>query len=87
MTPSGPLGWGVEELFEVLTWRQLRLHGKPVLLVDVAGFWAPLLAFLDAQRPPLLPTVSAHHQGGATIIQIQFSAPSPTGLLLASVTR
>jgi hypothetical protein len=45
-----------------------------------------LLAFLDAQRPPLLPTVSAHHQGRATIVQIQFSAPSPTGLLLASVT-
>ena len=46
-----------------------------------------LLAFLDAQRPPLLPTVSAHHQGRATIVQIQFSAPSPTGLLLASVTQ
>ncbi|HTA07007.1 MAG TPA: hypothetical protein VK836_00715 [Streptosporangiaceae bacterium] len=45
-----------------------------------------LLAFLDAQRPPLLPTVSAHHHGQATIVQIQFSAPSPTGLLLASVT-
>jgi uncharacterized protein (TIGR00730 family) len=45
-----PGGLGtLEELFEVLTWRQLRLHGKPVLLVDVAGFWAPLLAFLDAQ--------------------------------------
>jgi hypothetical protein len=46
-----------------------------------------LLAFIDAQRPPLLPTVSANHQGGRTIVQIQFSAPSPTGLLLASVTQ
>jgi uncharacterized protein (TIGR00730 family) len=45
-----PGGLGtLEELFEVLTWRQLRLHGKPVALVDVAGFWDPLLQFLDAQ--------------------------------------
>jgi uncharacterized protein (TIGR00730 family) len=45
-----PGGLGtLEELFEVLTWRQLRLHGKPVALLDVGGFWAPLLAFLDAQ--------------------------------------
>lgn len=45
-----PGGLGtLEELFEVLTWRQLRLHGKPVALLDAAGFWEPLLAFLDAQ--------------------------------------
>jgi uncharacterized protein (TIGR00730 family) len=45
-----PGGLGtLEELFEVLTWRQLRLHAKPVVLVDVAGFWDPLLRFLDAQ--------------------------------------
>jgi len=45
-----PGGLGtLEELFEVLTWRQLRLHGKPVALLDVAGFWEPLLAFLDAR--------------------------------------
>jgi hypothetical protein len=46
-----------------------------------------LLAFLDAQRPPLLPTVSTHRQGRATVVQIQFSAPSPIGLLLASVAQ
>lgn len=45
-----PGGLGtLEELFEVLTWRQLRLHGKPVALLEVAGFWEPLLAFLDAR--------------------------------------
>jgi hypothetical protein len=36
-----------EELFEAMTWTQLGLHAKPVGLLDVAGFYAPLLAFLD----------------------------------------
>jgi uncharacterized protein (TIGR00730 family) len=45
-----PGGLGtLEELFEVLTWRQLRLHNKSVALLDVAGFWDPLLAFIDEQ--------------------------------------
>lgn len=37
-----------EELFEVLTWTQLGIHDKPVGVLDVAGFYAPLLAFLDS---------------------------------------
>jgi uncharacterized protein (TIGR00730 family) len=40
----------LEELFEVWTWQQLGLHGKPVALLDVDGFWAPLLALVDAQH-------------------------------------
>lgn len=32
----------LEELFEVWTWQQLGLHAKPVALLDVEGFWAPL---------------------------------------------
>ncbi len=44
-----PGGMGtLEELFEILTWRQLRIHDKPVALVNVAGAWDPLLAALDA---------------------------------------
>ncbi|MEO0937077.1 MAG: TIGR00730 family Rossman fold protein [Pseudomonadota bacterium] len=37
----------LDELFEVLTWRQLGLHAKPVILVNVAGYWNPLVALLD----------------------------------------
>jgi uncharacterized protein (TIGR00730 family) len=45
-----PGGLGtLDELFEILTWRQLRLHRKPVMLLDVGGYWAPLLALVDAQ--------------------------------------
>jgi hypothetical protein len=31
----------------VLTWRQIGLHMKPILLLDTAGYWQPLLALLD----------------------------------------
>ncbi len=36
-----------EELFEVLTWTQLGIHQKPAGVLDVAGFYGPLLGFLD----------------------------------------
>jgi uncharacterized protein (TIGR00730 family) len=43
-----PGGFGTaDELFEILTWSQLGLHQKPVGLVNVAGFFDPLLAWLD----------------------------------------
>jgi uncharacterized protein (TIGR00730 family) len=43
-----PGGLGtLEELAEVTTWAQLGLHAKPVALLDVDGFWDPLVAQLD----------------------------------------
>ncbi len=43
-----PGGFGTaDETFEMLTWSQLGFHAKPVGLVDVRGFFAPLLAFVD----------------------------------------
>jgi uncharacterized protein (TIGR00730 family) len=43
-----PGGFGTaDELFEILTWAQLGLHVKPVGLLNVAGFFDPLLAWLD----------------------------------------
>jgi len=36
-----------EEFFEILTWRQLGLHSKPVAVWNVAGFFDPLVAWLD----------------------------------------
>jgi uncharacterized protein (TIGR00730 family) len=42
-----PGGLGtLEEVFEVLTWAQLGIHRKPVGLLDVAGYWAGLVALL-----------------------------------------
>ena len=43
-----PGGFGtLEELFEVLAWQTLKLHAKPVVLVNVAGFYDSMLDFLD----------------------------------------
>ena len=35
-----------EELFEVWTWRHLEYHSSPIGLLDVAGYWAPMVQFL-----------------------------------------
>jgi uncharacterized protein (TIGR00730 family) len=43
-----PGGLGtLEELAEVVTWSQLGLHAKPMVLLDIGGFWAGLIAQLD----------------------------------------
>jgi uncharacterized protein (TIGR00730 family) len=43
-----PGGWGtLEEFFEVLTWAQLGIHGKPCGLLNIDGYFDPLLAFLQ----------------------------------------
>jgi len=43
-----PGGYGtLEELLEVVTWAQLRIHAKPCILINTSGYWNGLLAFLD----------------------------------------
>jgi uncharacterized protein (TIGR00730 family) len=37
----------LDETIEMLTWRQLRLHGKPVIIADIAGYWAPLIGLFE----------------------------------------
>lgn len=37
----------LEEFFETWTWAQLGVHRKPIGLLDVSGYWAPLLALLE----------------------------------------
>jgi uncharacterized protein (TIGR00730 family) len=61
----------LDETFEILSWRQLGMHDKPIFLVDIGGYWAPLRALLGHivengfARPPTLrlvrvvPTVAA----------------------------
>ena len=43
--PGGP--GTLDELMEVLTWRQLGLHKRPVMLINVDGYWDPLLGLID----------------------------------------
>lgn len=43
-----PGGYGtLEELLEVVTWAQLRIHQKPVILINTLNYWHGLLEFLD----------------------------------------
>ena len=43
-----PAGYGtLEELLEVLTWKQLKLHSKPVIVVDPDGYWQPLRTLFE----------------------------------------
>jgi uncharacterized protein (TIGR00730 family) len=43
-----PGGMGtMDETFEILTWKQLRLHNKPIIIVNQHGYWTPWLALVD----------------------------------------
>jgi uncharacterized protein (TIGR00730 family) len=43
-----PGGLGtLDETFEVLTWKQLHLHDKPIVLVNIDSYWTPLLGLID----------------------------------------
>jgi uncharacterized protein (TIGR00730 family) len=43
-----PGGFGtLDEMFEIITWRQLGLHDKPIVLVDLGGYWQLLERLLD----------------------------------------
>ena len=44
-----PGGYGtLDEMMEIVTWKQLRLHAKPCVLINTAGYWDGLLTFLDS---------------------------------------
>jgi uncharacterized protein (TIGR00730 family) len=46
-----PGGFGtLDELVEIITWRQLDLHSKPIGLLDAAGFWQPFTALVEHLR-------------------------------------
>lgn len=45
---SLPGGLGtLDETIEMITWKQLQLHDKPIVVVDVENYWTPLLALVD----------------------------------------
>jgi uncharacterized protein (TIGR00730 family) len=43
-----PGGFGtMDEMFEILTWHQLQLHAKPVVIFNYQGYWDPLIALMQ----------------------------------------
>ena len=47
VTLPGGLGT-LDETFEIVTWKQLRLHSAPIVVLDTGGYWAPLKSLVDA---------------------------------------
>ncbi len=46
---SLPGGLGtLDETFEIMTWKQLKLHAKPIIILDTAGYWSELSELIDA---------------------------------------
>lgn len=43
--PGG--GGSLDEFFEILTWRQLGLHEKPIIFLNTEDYWDPVLAMID----------------------------------------
>ncbi len=37
----------LDETLEIITWRQLRVHKKPILIVNVNDYWQPLIKLID----------------------------------------
>ena len=69
-----PGGYGtLDEMFEMLTWAQLKLHAKPVAVLNVAGYFDGLLAFVD--HAVMEDFIRTKHRG------LLLSADSPLGLL------
>ncbi|MHB8596437.1 MAG: LOG family protein [Ktedonobacteraceae bacterium] len=57
-----PGGYGTfDELFEISTWAQIGLHSKPIGLLNVADFFAPLLSLIEhASREGFIPAYNLH---------------------------
>ncbi|MFP5255410.1 MAG: TIGR00730 family Rossman fold protein [Acidimicrobiia bacterium] len=77
-----PGGFGtLDELFEAVTWSQLGLHAKPAALLDVDGFWEPLVAQLDRMvergllRPQNRALLSTHRSVPEVLEHLEAAEP------------
>lgn len=44
-----PGGFGtMDEMFEIITWKQLKFHHKPVVIFNHLGYWDPLVALMES---------------------------------------
>ena len=90
VTLPGGLGT-LDETVEVITWRQLRLHAKPILLCDVMGSAAPLVAAIEASialgfaRPEVRQLFEVH-QGVQAVLARLATLPAPA-LLTTTAER
>ncbi|HXR39984.1 MAG TPA: TIGR00730 family Rossman fold protein [Terracidiphilus sp.] len=75
-----PGGYGtLEELLEVVTWAQLRLHAKPCILINTAGYWNGLLQFLDTAV-----VAGFLKQKNRNLLRVAHSAAEAVGMVVAA---
>jgi uncharacterized protein (TIGR00730 family) len=75
----------LEEMFEIVTWRQLHLHNKPIIIANVADYWADLIhlfykmigAGFAHQGHEALVTVVARAEDVVATAQAELKAPKP----------
>jgi uncharacterized protein (TIGR00730 family) len=84
-----PGGLGtLEELAEILTWAQLGIHSHPVAVLDVDGFWDPIISFLDGavaagfMRPANRALLRVATSVDEILSVLAASAPAPTAAIL-----
>lgn len=82
-----PGGYGtLDEMLEIVTWSQLRIHTKPCIAINTVGYWNPLLAFLDttvqagflkAENRALLRVASGSQEAIALLMGLSDDLPRP----------
>jgi uncharacterized protein (TIGR00730 family) len=63
----------LDETIEILSWRQLGLHQKPIFIVDIAGYWSPLALLFEhiatsRFAAPLVPGLASFVPDAATLL-------------------
>jgi hypothetical protein len=63
----------LDEFFEVLTWAQIGLHAKPVFLLNIEGYWQPLITLIDhvIAEGFAEPTLSGHFGSCDTVAELE----------------
>lgn len=83
LTLPGGIGT-FEEFFEVWTWRQLGYHSKPIGLLNLNGYYDPLLTFLNTvvshefMGSWQMDLVQSHHEAGQLLPSLVQAAGLPT---------
>ena len=85
-----PGGFGtMDEFFEILTWRQLGLHAKPIIVANTGGWFDPILSYfrhaenlrmVSRENLALVEVVSAGEKIVETLLRRQDPAGSPPRL-------
>lgn len=79
-----PGGLGtLDEAIEIITWRQLKLHGKPLIIANVRGYWAPLKTLIDHTvdagfAPPLAHGLYRFVDSVEDVLAALAAAPEPS---------